>query len=88
MTSATLRNSKNKSSTLVTSLISLYPLVLPNAFLCVLPLPWLTLPAILNAEHGGLPSSISSSPTCNPVISKNSWPDNFLISSGMIGVSG
>ena len=77
---AILINSKNKSSMFSTCLSSEYFLVLSH--------PFSLLPAILNAEQGGEPSSISNSPFDILASSKKSLPVNFFISSLITGVSG
>ena len=71
-------NSKNKSSTFLTFLSSLYFFSVPQ--------PFSLRPAILNAEHGGDPSKISNSPNFNPVISKKSKPSNLSMSPFRYGV--
>ena len=87
ITSATLKNSKNKSSILVTVFPSEYCLVFPKPSLWTVP-SLARVPHILNAEQGGLPSSNSNSPSFSFVSSRKSLPDNSLISPSSIGVLG
>ena len=80
MSAVILVNSKNKSS--------IFSTFLPSEYIFSWSQPFSLLPAILNAEHGGEPSSISNSPFLILATLKKSSPVSFFISSSNIGVFG
>ena len=77
---AILTYSKNKSS--------IFSTFLPSEYSFSWSQPLSLLPAILNAEQGGEPSSISNSPGLIPAVSRKSKPVKSFISCGNISVSG